>query len=56
MRATSGTVFAPDLLVAARGSTAAGSMAEAKAKGRVRIEGKEYVMADGDVVEFRFNV
>ncbi len=35
---------------------AAGSMAEAKAKGRVRIEGKEYVMADGDVVEFRFNV
>ena len=35
---------------------AAGSMAEAKAKGRVRIEGKDYVMADGDVVEFRFNV
>jgi GTP-binding protein YchF len=34
----------------------AGSMAEAKAKGRVRIEGKEYVMQDGDVVEFRFNV
>jgi GTP-binding protein YchF len=33
-----------------------GSMAEAKAKGRVRIEGKDYVMADGDVVEFRFNV
>jgi GTP-binding protein YchF len=33
-----------------------GSMAEAKAKGKVRIEGKEYVMADGDVVEFRFNV
>ncbi|MGC5078147.1 redox-regulated ATPase YchF [Agrococcus sp. DT81.2] len=35
---------------------AAGSMAEAKAAGRVRIEGKDYVMADGDVVEFRFNV
>jgi GTP-binding protein YchF len=35
---------------------AAGSMAEAKSRGRVRIEGKEYVMADGDVVEFRFNV
>ncbi len=35
---------------------AAGSMAEAKAKGWVRIEGKDYVMADGDVVEFRFNV
>ncbi|NMR29798.1 redox-regulated ATPase YchF [Crystallibacter degradans] len=34
----------------------AGSMAEAKARGKVRIEGKEYVMSDGDVVEFRFNV
>lgn len=34
----------------------AGSMAEAKAKGWVRMEGKEYVMHDGDVVEFRFNV
>ncbi|WP_299033248.1 redox-regulated ATPase YchF [uncultured Pseudokineococcus sp.] len=34
----------------------AGSHAEAKARGRVRIEGKDYVMADGDVVEFRFNV
>ena len=36
--------------------TAAGSMAAAKAAGRVRMEGKEYAMADGDVVEFRFNV
>ncbi len=35
---------------------AAGSMAEAKSKGKVRIEGKDYVMVDGDVVEFRFNV
>jgi GTP-binding protein YchF len=35
---------------------AAGSMAEARSRGRVRIEGKDYVMADGDVVEFRFNV
>jgi GTP-binding protein YchF len=34
----------------------AGSVAEAKAKGKVRMEGKDYVMADGDVVEFRFNV
>jgi ribosome-binding ATPase len=34
----------------------AGSMAEAKARGKVRMEGKDYVMADGDVVEFRFNV
>ena len=35
---------------------ALGSMAEAKAKGKVRIEGKDYTMVDGDVVEFRFNV
>lgn len=35
---------------------AAGSMAAANAAGKVRIEGKDYVMADGDVVEFRFNV
>ena len=34
----------------------AGTMAEAKSRGKVRIEGKEYVMHDGDVVEFRFNV
>jgi GTP-binding protein YchF len=34
----------------------AGSMAAARAAGRVRIEGKDYVMRDGDVVEFRFNV
>ncbi|SFL23858.1 redox-regulated ATPase YchF [Geodermatophilus ruber] len=34
----------------------AGSMSEAKAKGWVRMEGKDYVMQDGDVVEFRFNV
>ena len=34
----------------------AGSMNDAKAAGKVRMEGKEYVMRDGDVVEFRFNV
>jgi GTP-binding protein YchF len=34
----------------------AGSMNAAKAAGKVRMEGKDYVMADGDVVEFRFNV
>ncbi|CAM2784849.1 redox-regulated ATPase YchF [Dermacoccus abyssi] len=33
-----------------------GSVAEARAKGKARMEGKDYVMADGDVVEFRFNV
>ena len=35
---------------------ATGSMTEAKAHGKVRMEGKEYIMHDGDVVEFRFNV
>jgi len=33
-----------------------GSLANAKAKGLLRSEGKEYVMNDGDVVEFLFNV
>ena len=33
-----------------------GSVAEARAKGKARMEGKDYVMVDGDVVEFRFNV
>jgi GTP-binding protein YchF len=33
---------------------AVGSMAAAKAAGKVRMEGKDYVMTDGDVVEFRF--
>ena len=35
---------------------AAGSYAAAKEKGQVRVEGKDYVMQDGDVVLFRFNV
>jgi GTP-binding protein YchF len=34
----------------------AGSVAAVRAAGKARIEGKEYVMQDGDVVEFRFNV
>jgi len=33
-----------------------GSVAAARAAGKARIEGKDYVMHDGDVVEFRFNV
>ncbi len=33
-----------------------GSHAKAREAGKLRIEGKEYVMQDGDVVEFRFNV
>jgi GTP-binding protein YchF len=35
---------------------AAGSVAAARAAGKARIEGRDYVMQDGDVVEFRFNV
>jgi ribosome-binding ATPase len=35
---------------------AAGSIAAARAAGKARIEGKDYVMRDGDVVDFRFNV
>ena len=34
----------------------AGSVAAVRAAGKARVEGKEYVMSDGDVVEFRFNV
>ena len=33
-----------------------GSKVAAREKGLVRLEGKDYVMQDGDVVEFRFNV
>ncbi|MBF6131727.1 redox-regulated ATPase YchF [Nocardia otitidiscaviarum] len=43
-------------IVAFADLVAAGSMAAAKSAGKVRMEGKDYVMADGDVVEFRFNV
>jgi ribosome-binding ATPase YchF (GTP1/OBG family) len=35
---------------------AAGSVAAVRSAGKARIEGKDYVMRDGDVVEFRFNV
>ncbi|WP_438435137.1 redox-regulated ATPase YchF [Gorillibacterium sp. sgz500922] len=35
---------------------AAGSMAAAREKGQLRLEGKDYVVADGDVMHFRFNV
>ncbi|CAH1193475.1 Ribosome-binding ATPase YchF [Paenibacillus plantiphilus] len=35
---------------------AAGSMNAAKEKGQLRLEGKEYVVKDGDVMHFRFNV
>ena len=35
---------------------AVGSWAQAKASGRIRLEGKDYVVEDGDVLEIRFNV
>jgi GTP-binding protein YchF len=35
---------------------ATGSLPAARAAGKARMEGKDYVMSDGDVVEFRFNV
>ncbi len=43
-------------VVAFEDLAAEGSLAGAKVKGLVRTEGKEYVMKDGDVVEFLFNV
>lgn len=35
---------------------AAGSMQQAKEQGKVRLEGKDYVVQDGDIMLFRFNV
>ena len=43
-------------IVAFEDLKACGSMAAAKEKGLFRLEGKEYVMQDGDVTMFRFNV
>ncbi|MCL2153122.1 MAG: redox-regulated ATPase YchF [Oscillospiraceae bacterium] len=33
-----------------------GSMAKVKEKGLFRLEGKEYIVADGDIINFRFNI
>jgi hypothetical protein len=33
-----------------------GSLAKGREAGKLRIEGKDYVVQDGDVIEFRFNV
>ena len=33
-----------------------GSTAEARSKGRLRVEGKTYVIEDGDIIEIRFNI
>jgi hypothetical protein len=36
--------------------THSGSVAQVKAAGRLRLEGKEYIVQDGDIITFRFNV
>ena len=46
---------APAQIVSFDDLVEAGSEQEAKAHGKLRLEGKDYVMQDGDVVEFRFN-
>ena len=43
-------------IVAFEDLKACGSMAAARDKGLIRLEGKDYVMQDGDVTNFRFNV
>jgi GTP-binding protein YchF len=43
-------------IVGYRDLMAAGSLPAARSAGKARLEGKDYVMQDGDVVEFRFNI
>ena len=50
-----GTVM-PGTTAAADELLAIGSWTKAKELGKIRVEGKDYVVADGDVIEFRFNV
>ena len=35
---------------------ALGGMSEARAKGKLRLEGKEYIVKDGDIINIRFNI
>jgi hypothetical protein len=35
---------------------ALGSLADARSQGKLRVEGKEYIVSDGDVLYIRFNV
>lgn len=48
--------FIKDEIVSFDDLMAAGSIAEARARGKMRMEGKDYVIHDGDVVEFRSNI
>jgi len=43
-------------VVACRDLLELGSMVEAKAKGKLRLEGKEYIIKDGDIMHVRFNI
>jgi len=43
-------------VVAYEDLVALGGMSEAKAKGKLRLEGKEYPVKDGDIVHIRFNI
>lgn len=36
--------------------TSAGSMQKVKEQGRFRLEGRDYIVQDGDIINFRFNV
>lgn len=36
--------------------TTLGGMTEAKGKGKLRLEGKEYIVLDGDILNIRFNI
>lgn len=47
---------APETIAYDKFMEVGGSMAAAKEKGFLRSEGKEYVMKDGDIVDFLFNV
>ena len=49
-------VYEDDQVIAFDDLKACGSMAVAKEKGLVRSEGKDYVVKDGDIILFRFNV
>ncbi|RYD02092.1 hypothetical protein N752_26955 [Desulforamulus aquiferis] len=43
-------------MVAFEDLVTAGTMGKAREKGMFRLEGKEYIVKDGDIINFRFNV
>ncbi len=56
MRSIARTHAYSNLVLAAQDFLSCGSELAAKAQGKLRSEGKEYVVRDGDVILFRFNV